>query len=120
MTNPVFPILTERPDTKLYGVEFEDQSTGSKMDGGYVVTRPKHTRSPRRTFSTGYTMLKPIDRAALDTFYRTVFGGSVIFDWIDPMTSVVYQVRFTSKLAYKYSGVGTTQRWDISFTLEQA
>lgn len=123
MTNPVFPILTmsQGQDSAQYSVETEDPSTKSPLEGGYVSSRAKHTRTPRKTFTSGFTMLKNADRAILDTFYgTTVKGGSVIFDWTDPASTVVYQVRFTDKLKYKYTGIGASQRWDVAFTLEQA
>lgn len=121
MTNPVFPTLSQGQDSSLYSVETEDPSLKTPLEGGYVVSRAKHTRTPRKTFKTGFTMLKNTDKATLDAFYSgSARGGSVIFDWTDPASAVVYQVRFLEKLSYRYTGVGTSQRWDVAFSLEQA
>jgi hypothetical protein len=120
MPNPIFPTLTNAPDSSKYGLEVEDPSMKTEMDGGYVVSRAKHTRTPRKKFSTGYTMLKNTDRDTLQAFYNTVRGGSVIFDWTDPASLVVYQVRFAAALTFTYTGVGTSQRWDVVLRLEQA
>lgn len=141
MTNPVFPAprnqvayalltpaqkliapleINKSQDSKFYEVSLEDTSMVTKMDGGYVVSRAKHTRKPRRSFKTGFTAILNQDRVTLTTFYESVKGGSVVFDWIDPIEQVTYQVRFTSPLMFKYVGMGVAQLWDVSFSLEQA
>ena len=119
MTNPVFP-ADPKQDSKYYEVELEDPTLRTNMEGGYVVTRPKHTRKPRRTFKSGCTSITSDQRKALEDFYDSVRGGSVIFDWTDPVTGTVFQVRFKEKISFKYTGMGITQLWDVTFTLEQA
>lgn len=121
MPNPVFPTLTQDQDSSYYTVAMEDQSMKSEMEGGYQVSRAKHTRTARQTFTSGFTMLTAADFATLKNFYvTTVKGGSVIFDWTDPITATVLQVRFSGSITFKYTGAGTTQRFDVSFKLEQA
>lgn len=121
MANPIFPsALAAKQDSSLYSIEREDVSMKTPVDGGYVISRAKHTRTPRSNFKSGFTMLTNADRKLLEDFYALVRGGSVIFDWTDPSSLVVYQVRFAGALAFKYSGRMTTQRWDVSFSLEQA
>jgi len=121
MTTPIFPTLSTGQDSKFYSVEQEDVSMQSKMDGGYVVSRAKTTRAPRRSFTSGFTNLSNADRGALQAFYDTVKGGSVIFAWTDPIDKAVFQVRFMDKkLNFKYTGIGTAQRWDVQFSLQQA
>ena len=119
MTNPVFPTLSTTQDSALYSVELEDQSIKTPLDGGYVASRPRHTRLPRKTFKTGYTMLTETDKQTLEQFYGAMKGGSVIFDWTDTSTNTTYSVRFADKLSWKYTGKGNYKRWDIQLTLQQ-
>jgi hypothetical protein len=119
MANPVFPTLSTGQNSALYGVELEDQSMKTPTDGGYVISRPKHTRKPRRSFKTGFTKLRVEDRELLEDFYESVRGGSVIFDWTDPSTKKVHQVRFEGTLSFKYSGAGRLQFWNVEFALQE-
>lgn len=120
MTNPVFPTMDKDQDSRFYSVDLEDKAMKSQMDGGYVVSRAKHTRRPRRSFKTGFTGILNADRARLEAFYELVGGGSVVFDWTDPIEQKVYQVRFGAALSFKYSGIGIAQLWDVQIQLEQA
>lgn len=126
MPNPVFPTLTSGQDSKLYTMTPEDPAIISEMEGGYVVSRPRHTRKPRRTFTTGYTEIREADKVLLENFYDTVRGGSLIFDWTDPQsvmnggTAKTYQVRFQGEVKFVYRGIGKTKVWDVQFTLQQA
>jgi len=119
MTNPVFPKMDKEMDSSLYSVEQEDKSLKTKMEGGYVVSRAKHTRKPRKTWRVGYTALLAPDKKRLMEFYDVV-DCSLIFDWTDPPTQEVYQVRFAATPSYNYKGMGHTQLWDVQLQLEQA
>jgi hypothetical protein len=123
MANPVFPTLALTKggqDSSQFSIKIEDVALKSEIEGGYVVTRARHTRTPRKTFSTAYKSISDADRTTLLSFYNTVAGGSVIFDWTDPVDKITYQVRFTSDLDFKYAGRGTTKLWDVSFQIQQA
>lgn len=120
MSNPVFPTLSKGQDSQFYEMTPEDPALKTQMEGGYVVSRPKHTRKPRRTFKTGFSSITQADYTTLMTFWETVRGGSLIFDWTDPATGTVYQVRFAAQPAFKYVGKGNTRLWDVQMTLEQA
>lgn len=120
MTDPVFPKMDKEQDSKYYGVELEDPAMKSKMEGGYVVSRARHTRKPRKTFTTGYTGILEPDRERLETFYNLVRGGSVIFDWTDPVQQITYKVRFAEKIKFRYTGMGVSKLWDVSIILDQA
>lgn len=120
MTNPVFPTTSKGQDSKFYEVSREDPALKTEMEGGYVVSRAKHTRRPRRKFKTGYTGIGNADRVILEGFYDKVRGGSVVFDWKDPIEQTVYQVRFAQPPAFKYAGIGINQLWDVTIELEQA
>lgn len=91
------------------------------MEGGYVVTRARHTRKPLRIFKIGYTDISNADKVVLDDFYDTVKGGSLVFTWTDPESLLTYSVRFNKGgLSFKYVGMGNNKRWDCSFEIEQA
>jgi hypothetical protein len=123
MANPVFPTLTLTKggqDSTQFVIKVEDVALKTELEGGYVASRARHTRTPRKTFSTGYKGISDADRQTLLTFYNTVGGGSVIFDWTDPVDAITYQVRFTSELEFRYAGVGTTKLWDVAFQVQQA
>ncbi|MDY7537619.1 hypothetical protein QN372_00505 [Undibacterium sp. RTI2.1] len=119
MSNPVFPTMDKSQDSKFYEKSLEDPSMQSEMDGGYVVSRAKHTRKPRRSYKTGFSSILNADRIKLENFYDSVRGGSVIFDWVDPVSGDTIQVLFADKLSFKYVGVGAAQLWDVTISLKQ-
>lgn len=123
MSDPVFPTLTFTnggEDSKLYRMQQEDPTLKTEMEGGYVVSRARHTRIPRKTFSTGYTGISDADKKILENFYAQVRGASMIFDWIDPVGGTVYKVRFDGPIEFRYVGIGPTKLWDIQFKVVQA
>jgi hypothetical protein len=115
-----FP-LADIQDSKYYSVTSEDVAIKSKMEGGYVVSRPRHTRKARKTFRTGFSDLSSDQKATLEVFWDSVSGGSVIFLWLNPVDNASYQVRFTKPMEFKYVGAGGHHRWDCpTIELEQA
>src|SRR4051812_39783284 len=123
MTTPVFPYILstgEEQDSKKFSVEFEDPAIRSDMEGGYVYSRARFTRQPRRTWTTGYTFIKQQGKVDIQTFWNTVRGGSVIFQWRNPQDGLDYLVRFVGgSLKFNYVGAGTNYRWDVSFSVEE-
>ena len=119
MSNPQFPTLSKGQDSKHFDFTPEDPSLQTPMDGGYMASRAKHTRTPRLTFKSGFTEITNDDKNALMSFYNQVKGGSVIFDWIHPVDGTTYSVRFKGKLNFVYAGIGSTARWNVTFTIEQ-
>lgn len=124
MSNPAFPTLTGAfgyaPDSSTWNEVDEDPALKQEMEGGYMISRRKHTRTPRPTFTFSYTNLNDADKIAIQNFWKnTVFGGSVIFDWTNPRTSVVYAVRFKSAPTYKYTGRLSYKSWTVAIALEQ-
>jgi hypothetical protein len=114
-----FPVLSQSQDSKYYKPEQEDPAIRNPIEGGYVATRPRFTRPPRKSFTTGFSDLLDSDRATLMVFWDTVMGGSNSFTWVDPITNNIYQVRFAEQMDWRYSGVGATKRWDVTMKLEQ-
>jgi len=123
MANPVFPTLALTnggQDSTKFGIKTEDVAIKSELEGGYVASRARHTRKPRKTFSTGFKAISDADRKTLEAFYERVGGASVIFDWTDPVDGKVWQVRFEGEFSFNYVGIGITKLWDVSFQLQQA
>lgn len=120
MGMPEWPTLSREQDSQFYEVSLEDPALKTAMEGGYVVSRPKHTRKPRRSFKTGYSGITNADRVLLEAFYDSVRGGSLTFTWRDPVSKTAWIVRFGEKLGFKYVGVGISQRWDVQISLDQA
>jgi hypothetical protein len=121
MSFPTMPYSAEI-DSSKFSPEKENPAMASKMDGGYVVTRPRHTRRPRRTFSCGFTDMNGARQVAFDAFYDSVAGGSAIFNFVHPITAEVIPVRFTTDttLPWTYSGAGLTQLWSVAFKVQEA
>ncbi len=120
-----FPTLSSifgfKPDSKDFVESLENTALRTELEGGYIATRPKHTRAPRRMFKIVYRYLDNTDKGLLETHWNTQRGGSLAFDWVHPQTGTTFTVRYKSdKLEFRYVGKNTTNRWDCSFELEQA
>lgn len=116
----VFPTtLIETPDTSKYSYEVEDKAIKTEIEGGYVSSRARHTRPPRRTFKVGYTYIRDSDLTILDNFYVSMGGGSDDFTWTNPSNNIVYTVRFKTPLSVKFAGRLGNRRWDVTFDLEE-
>lgn len=88
---PVYPFTTK----------IKDPSLQSEMENGLVISRAKFTRAPQ-TFVLKWKALPAADYETLRDFYRkTVFGGSLAFDWYyptvvnDSYSGTLFSVRFT-------------------------
>ena len=108
-----FP-LASKQDSKYYEVIPEDPSISTGMEGGYDYSRPRFTRTPRKSYKTGFTHLTNADRAIIQAFWDLNMGGSDSFTWTDPVDLQEKTVRFDGPLSFKYAGVGGTHRWNIS------
>ena len=104
----------ERQDSRFYTVEQEDQAIRTEMEGGYVYSRPRHTRLPRKTYTTGFTSIDDAAKVEIETFYQTVRGGSDAFNWKDPITGDVKTVRLKSPISFSYVGLNGVHLWDIT------
>lgn len=112
-----FPIasLVGKEDSSKFGFEQEDVGIRSEMEGGWVVTRARHTRRPRRTWTTGFTDISDADKALLEAFYNDK-GTHTGFTYQLPVGGAVKEtvnVRFKEVLQYKYAGYGDNFRWNI-------
>ena len=108
----IFP-LASKQDAAKFGFEQEDVGIRAEMEGGYVLTRPRHTRNPRRTWKTGFTDLSNTDKQTFEAFI-VAQGTYKAFDYTIPVEGTVVNVRFKEVPKYEYKGFGTNLRWDIN------
>lgn len=90
-----------------------DNALKSSTDGGYVLSRPRYTRSPLRKFTTGFSDLTEAEKESLLTFFNT-YGTYQIFQYTHPITAVQYDVRFEAPPLPKYIGRGGFHFWVVS------
>lgn len=120
---PIASLLTKE-DAAKYGIELEDTGIRSEMEGGYVLSRPRTTRRPRRTWTTGFTDITNADKLLLETFVNTK-GTFASFTWTVPVPNIlggskeVVTVRFSEVPTFKYAGFGTNARWNFDCKLEE-
>lgn len=107
-------------DSAQYVPDFEDPSITTDIEGGYMASRPRHTRAPRGNWKMGWQMMNDVDFQTLMNFWITTKGRSNLFAWTDPYSGTVYaSVRFAAKPTYKYVGKGAYRAWDVQVQLEQ-
>ncbi len=112
--------LLGKEDSKYRTEKLADPVMRNEIEGGYVSTRPRYTRTPRKTWTTGFTHVTEAEKEALVSFWNARRGGSASFTWDDPITSVEYTVRFVGAPSINYVGKGSLYLWDITnITLEQ-
>lgn len=109
---PPYP-FNNRQDSEQFGFEQEDTGMRTEMEGGYVLTRPRHLRTPRRTWKTGFTNLSDWEKGVIETFYNT-YGTYKSFTYTLPTTTTVVTVRFKQPMKYDYKGFGKNLRWNIT------
>lgn len=94
-------------DAATYSETIEDPAvSNAKMEGGYVTSRPKFTRRPRRMFAFQFVDMTDTDKATLLNFYNSMFGSSNAFTWTHPATSESINVRFDPSTKLKFSRIG--------------
>ncbi len=107
-------------DSKHFSVSQADPVKSAEYDGGYRVTRPRYTRLPRKTFSTGFSDLTAAQYDSFTDFWDLKMGGSLSFTYLNPADSITYTVRFMGQPKMKYVGMGYLRRWEIvGISLEQ-
>lgn len=107
-----FPTFGNSEDANKAGFDTEDVGMRSEMEGGYVLTRPRHTRTPRRIWITGFTDLDNSQKLVFEAFWNS-HGTYKGFTYSVRTTNEVVNVRFMSKPNFKYAGIGPTYHWDI-------
>lgn len=107
-------------DSKNFDEEQANPVMRHEVEGGYTITRPRYTRLPRKTWTTGFTDLTDAQKAEFTTFWDLKKGGAASFTYLNPADNVTYTVRFVGQPKIKYTGMGPLRRWDITgIKLEQ-
>ena len=107
-------------DSKHFTEKQADPAMKQEVDGGYTITRPRYTRTPRKTWTTGFTDLTTTQKDSFVSFWNTYKGGSNSFTYLNPADAQTYTVRFMGQPNIKYTGMASLRRWDITgITLEQ-
>lgn len=121
MVDAVFPVnLAKVQDSKFFTVEQEDNAVKGDTEGGYVNARPRHTRRPRKTFTTGYTCISHAHYLEAIAFYEVV-GTWKVFTYVDKTTGVTYRVRFDKPPKWTWNGIGIAKIWtSAAITLKEA
>lgn len=115
-----FPTLSIGQDSRYFKERSaENPVVSKKMEGGYITTRPRHTRRPRRAFTTGFSFLTNADKALLQAFWNDMHGGANAFYWTHPATQEAIYCRFADdeQLEFRYAGAGGNFRWEIELKL---
>ena len=110
--------VTELEDAKYFSENLDDPALRVDYDGGYQATRPRYTRAPRRTWTTGFTLMGQTEYEACRTFYESRKGGSESFTWTNPADGVEYTVRF-QEFSPEYIGPGPGRRFNLKIKLKQ-
>lgn len=114
MATITFPVnLAAIQDSQHFGIDYEDKGLKGETDGGYVLSRPRHTRPPRKTFKTGFTEITQAQMNELEAFYEQV-GTYLKFNYTHPVKKTVHEVRFGKNFSAKYKGIGSTSLWNIT------
>ncbi len=108
-----------KEDSAFYSQKRIDKTVRIETEGGYVVTRPRTTRPPRREWTTGWSEITHADKLKIEVFYESVMGGANSFTWTDPVSLIEYTVRFVGDLEFQYKGIGPTKLWAVKVKLEQ-
>lgn len=118
MSDLEFPTLSRLPDGEKFKLSSPNASKeGKDTDGGYWITRPRFTRRPPKSFKFSYTDISDDDKATLLDFWEDkAKGSSVAFNWTDPSTGLIHNVRFGKgvELEFDRTGYGPINRWDTN------
>jgi len=128
-----FPTLTRR-GTELHNPvvgDFEDNmahdpTIRSLSEGGYVTSRARFTRIPRK-WTLKYNWMSQANKDTVKAFEEGnantvpvgVAGGSDSFDWLNPEDGETYDVRFFGMITYKAHAHTNFLWWMVEFILEE-
>jgi len=119
-----YPVLSLQLDAISLKQESLNTALPAKnTDGGYTITRAKNTRRPRRLFSFKHKNISPADKTLLEDHWNAMMGSSQAFNWTNPDTSEIINVRFDSgmdKITFERQGYGSNSRWNTgTITLKE-
>jgi phage-related protein len=109
-----FPVIHYLDASSLAESREDPAISPAKMEGGYILSRPRFTRRPRRTWAFMFDLVSDAHKATLEGFWDTVHGSSDMFNWTHPGTAEVIVVRFDpamSKLKFSRIIPGAVGVW---------
>lgn len=111
-----YPTFSKELDASSFKESSENPVHADEMEGGYVVTRAKFTRAPRRAFMFKHADLSNAEKDSLQSFWNDRKGGAGAFNWTHPVSGQTINVRFAPdmELEFERTGYGTNHRWDSS------
>lgn len=98
-----------------------DPTIRSDFEAGYVQTRARFTRIPKRWPIT-YRDTPDADKETVEAFEATLGVGSDSFNWTDPATGDTHTVRLAGPIRYKPTHqfiIPGTTHWTLTMTLEE-
>ncbi len=107
------PIVGDFDDTMAH-----DPAIRSRSEGGYVTSRARFTRIPRR-WTVRYDWVSKVNKDTLKTFEDARRGGSDSFTWTNPENSTSYTVRFLGLTTYVPHPHTNFLFWMAGFVLEE-
>lgn len=111
-----FPTLSQNPAINWGEKKAFDPTIRSKAEGGYVQTRSRFTRLPKK-WEIKYKSISTADKDLIEAHEDTQRVGADKFNWTNPLNSTVYEVRYLEPIDYKIAGA--QGYWDVEFILEQ-
>ena len=115
---PTFPSLNSYPTIADWSEQRAiDPTIRTQLEAGYVQTRPRFTRIPRK-YGVKYVDLSQSDKETLFNFETQVKVGADSFTWNDPHAgSTDLTVRFAGPIRYGHNE--TQAVWTAEFELEE-
>ncbi len=114
---PTRPALSQGESPSLYKVKWEENVEAADTDGGYEFRRRRFTRSPRRSYETGFIALPHSDYQIVKAFWKA-HQHDVAFTWLDQIEGENVQVRFDG-FEPDYVGIGTNRMWTIKIKMSE-
>lgn len=114
-----FPTLGVAPTVSDYEETLaQDPTLRHETDGGYVITGVRFTGTPPDKYHLKYEPITEVEKASLKTFQAQQGVGAVMFDWINPFTSAVLDVRLLSPMKFK-PWKGMPGLWSVELDIEE-
>ncbi len=106
--------LPSLPLTNGYQESFKDNVIRSGVESGPMKTRQRYTRV-QRMIQLSF-LLTNTQKTTFATFFNSIQGGAIPFNWTDPIAGTAIVVRLTSAVTGpNYVRLNT---WQVSFQLE--
>ncbi len=120
-----FPVL-QRRGTELHSpvcgematTMAHDPAIRSQSEGGYVTSRARFTRIPRR-WTVKYDWLSKANKNTVKTFEDDHRAGAASFSWPNPEDGTTYTVRFLKPVTYIPHPSVNFLFWMLDFVLEE-